>query len=253
MNSLTIAQRKQLMQLLEEGFNLAELELLAAQLGIRQDTLDNSKKSLFIIDLISYHERRKEISQLVAQAREERPILPWDDIISSPKIPERPSLPSSPSVNQATSQIFISYSSKDDKWKERLLTHLSGLLRHQGELAPWSDQESLEVGENWYAAIQEAISQARLVVLLVSPQFLNSSFILKEEVPRFLERREHALIYPIICEPCAWQAVTWLNQMQVRPLRGRPLSQFSKKEMEVVLAELATEIYKKFMLLADQK
>ena len=53
------------------------------------------------------------------------------------------------------------------------------------------------------------------------------------------------LIYPVICEPCAWQAVEWLSRMQIRPKRGQALSLLPKKQQESTLAELAAEVYAK--------
>ncbi|NJO16832.1 MAG: TIR domain-containing protein [Thioploca sp.] len=102
----------------------------------------------------------------------------------------------------------MSYSQKDNLWKERFRIHL-GFLECQGLVKLWSDQKSLEVGEDWYSAIEQAISQAKIVLLLVSLHFLNSKFVAEREIPRFLERRQQGtlLMYAVICKPCAWKAV----------------------------------------------
>ena len=120
--------------------------------------------------------------------------------------------------------VFISYSHKDEDWKDRLVTHL-GVLRHQGLLDLWDDRR-IAAGEDWHQEIQEAMAAASVAVLLVSANFLNSAFILSEEMPRLLQRRDNegVHIFPVIVKPCAWQKVDWLRRMQARPKDGRALS-----------------------------
>ena len=112
--------------------------------------------------------------------------------------------------------VFISYSHKDEDWKDRLVTHL-GVLEKQGLLDLWHDRR-IGAGDDWYEEIQQAMDAARIAILLVSANFLNSDFVLKEEVPRFLQHRvEKGLrVFPVIIKPCDWGAVDWLRQMQAR-------------------------------------
>jgi hypothetical protein len=66
--------------------------------------------------------------------------------------------------------VFISYSHKDEDWKDRVVTHLRG-LGHQGSLAVWDDRR-IEGGQDWYQEIQDAMSAASVALLLVSADFL---------------------------------------------------------------------------------
>jgi hypothetical protein len=50
----------------------------------------------------------------------------------------------------------------------------------------WSDNQIM-VGDNWHNAIQEAISHTDFGILLVSPAFLNSSYIESHELPEYLK------------------------------------------------------------------
>ncbi len=120
--------------------------------------------------------------------------------------------------------VFISYSHKDEDWKNRLVSHL-GVLQSEGHLDIWDDRR-IEAGDDWYPEIQKAIDTASVAILLISADFLTSKFILSEEVPRLLERREKdgLRIFPVIAKPCAWQHVKWLERMLVRPKDGRPIS-----------------------------
>ncbi len=101
-------------------------------------------------------------------------------------------------------KIFISYSHKDEDWKDRVASHL-GVLRDQGILEIRDDWE-IRLGEEWHPEIEEALNTSDVGLLLVSQHFLTSSFILNQEIRRMLERREMKSMemIPLIIKPCAW-------------------------------------------------
>jgi hypothetical protein len=138
--------------------------------------------------------------------------------------------------------VFISYSHKDEIWKNRLVTHL-GVLQQEGLLDLWDDRR-IGAGEDWYQKIEEAIAKARVAVLLVSADFLTSNFILSEEVPRLLERKdkEGLRIFPVIIRPCAWKHVKWLTRMNLRPRDGKPISSGDEHQIDADLAAIADEV-----------
>lgn len=139
--------------------------------------------------------------------------------------------------------VFISYSHKDEDWKERFVTHL-GVLHNQGLLDLWEDRR-IAAGDEWYQEIEEAMNAASIAIMLVSANFLNSKFILTEEVPRLLQHRaEKGLrVFPIIIKPFALETVGWLRRLQLRPKDARPLSAGNENQIDSDLASIATEIY----------
>jgi len=139
--------------------------------------------------------------------------------------------------------IFISYSHKDEIWKDRLATHL-GVLKHQGLLDIIWDDRRIGAGEDWLKKIQKAMNAASAAILLVSADFLNSEFILDKEVPLLLQRREREglSIFPVILKPCPWKLVPWLARMQLRPKDGRPISGGNKHRAESDLAAIVEEV-----------
>lgn len=140
------------------------------------------------------------------------------------------------------STVFISYSHLDEPWKDRLVRHLE-VAQQQGLVELWDDRK-IEAGEDWYQAIVEAIDAGSVAVILVSKNSLTSKFILKQEVPRLLRRRdeEGLRVFPVVIEPCDWEAVGWLKKMQLRPKDGKPLSGGRKHQVETKLAAIAKEI-----------
>jgi len=138
--------------------------------------------------------------------------------------------------------VFISYSHQDEPWKDRLVTHLK-VLQMQGLLDLWDDRR-IGAGLDWRREIKAAMDRARVAVLLVSADFLTSKFILGEEVPRLLQRRdeEGLRVFPVIVRPCAWLRVKWLARMQARPKDGRPLSAGDEHQIDADLASIVEEI-----------
>jgi hypothetical protein len=88
------------------------------------------------------------------------------------------------------------------------------------------------------------MERADVAVLLISADFLGSEFINSEEVPFLLERREKdgLSVIPVIVKPCPWKQVGWVEEINVRPKDGTPLSGFSDHGAEQHLTDLATEI-----------
>jgi len=138
--------------------------------------------------------------------------------------------------------VFISYSHKDEEWKKLLETHLR-VLEMQEMLNIWEDRQ-IEAGDNWYPEIENAINNANIAVLMITANFLTSKFIVGEEIPKLLERREKegVRVIPVIVKPCAWTHVQWLSKIQARPKDGRALSAGNEHQIDADLSSLAEEI-----------
>jgi hypothetical protein len=135
--------------------------------------------------------------------------------------------------------IFICYSHKDREYKDALLTHLS-ILERNNLVEIWSDDD-IDAGDDWKPNIWLAIERTDIAVLLMTPNFLCSDFIMEEEVPRLLERRQSGLtVFPIIASPCLWDKDKYLLDLEVRP-KSRE-SVFERPDTKEVLYDLAREL-----------
>ena len=82
---------------------------------------------------------------------------------------------------------FVCYAHADQKLKDDLL----GRLRHffdsakDYRFAGWDDGD-IELGTDWHEQIQRAIGVCDFGLLLVSPAFLASSYITRNELPHFV-------------------------------------------------------------------
>ena len=70
--------------------------------------------------------------------------------------------------------VFISYAHADEKLKQRFLVHLDALKRER-LIGIWHDQ-MLRPGEHLDRAIEAQLAAAKLVILLVSPDFISSDY-----------------------------------------------------------------------------
>lgn len=120
-------------------------------------------------------------------------------------------------------EIFYSYSHKDEKLRDKLETHLS-LLKQQGVLINWHDRK-ISAGEEWAMAIDSHLNTADIILLLVSPDFLASSYCYSIEMKRAMARHEkgEAIVIPVILRPVHWKDASF-GKLQALPTEARPIT-----------------------------
>jgi small GTP-binding protein len=143
-------------------------------------------------------------------------------------------------------KIFISYSHKDETFKDELVTMLAGLQR-RGIVDAWQDCR-IEAGDEWNKSIDDAMNDCDLALLLVSGDYLASRFIQEEEQPKLLQRRQEMQlrVIPIIVRPCTWQSEPVLKDLQALPRDNKAVITFSKEngDRDQVWTDVATVIEK---------
>jgi len=138
-------------------------------------------------------------------------------------------------------RVFLSYSHQNETWKDRVVKQL-GVLAGEG-LEVWDDRR-IAAGADWEPEIERAIANCDVALLLISADFLTSRFILGQEVPVLLQRRqdEGVRVIPVILSPCAWEQIHWLGSIQARPKDGKALTGMTRHKAESALAALVREI-----------
>jgi hypothetical protein len=147
----------------------------------------------------------------------------------SPAAATIPSPQPSQSNPTAPIEVFISYSHKDDAFREDLLVHLAN-LRHQGKIVAWHDR-AIEAGEEWEAQIKGKLESARIILLLISPPFMASKYCYDIEMQRAIARHNEgtARVIPIIIRPSDWQDSPF-SKLQVLPKDALPVTQWSDRD-----------------------
>jgi hypothetical protein len=145
-------------------------------------------------------------------------------------------------------KLFISYSHKDEEFKDELVQMVAGLQR-RGVIDAWQDRR-IEPGAEWFQAIKQAINECDLALLLVSRHFIASPFINDEELPDLLKRRQQdgLTVIPIIVRDCLWTSEPLLKDLQALPKDAKPVITFAEatgdrdrvwKEIAVAIEKLA--------------
>ena len=118
-------------------------------------------------------------------------------------------------------KIFFCYAREDEPLLNTLKTHLSPLKR-KGLIDLWYDRE-IKAGTQWEKEIDKHLNEANIILLLVSPDFMNSDYCYGIEMQRALERdqRGEARVIPIILRPVYWQEA--LGKLQALPTDAKPI------------------------------
>jgi len=130
----------------------------------------------------------------------------------------------------AKSDVFISYSHRDEQYKDELLRHLR-VLEKQGVASFW-DTSLIQAGADWTNEIKKAIDQAEVAILLISPDFLASDYVVEQELPALLKRAKSrdTVVLPILVRPTQWTSVPELAQFQFLNDVRTPLSSSHQRD-----------------------
>lgn len=119
-------------------------------------------------------------------------------------------------------KIFCCYAHEDEPLLNKLKAHLASLQR-QGLIEMWYDRD-ISAGADWEQEISQHLDEAQIILLLVSPAFMNSDYCYGFEMERALERRERgeAQVIPIILRPVYWQNAPF-SKLQALPKDANPV------------------------------
>ncbi|WP_299246271.1 toll/interleukin-1 receptor domain-containing protein [uncultured Aquimarina sp.] len=124
---------------------------------------------------------------------------------------------------QAAIPIFYSYSHKDESYRETLETHLA-VLKRQNYIDGWHDRR-IAPGDNWEDEINLNIQNAKIILLLVSSNFLASDYCYDSETIFALNQHDDkkCVVIPIIIKPCLWKESSF-SSLEVLPKDGKAIT-----------------------------
>jgi hypothetical protein len=107
----------------------------------------------------------------------------------------------------------------------------------------WDDTQ-IKSGTKWRDAIEDALSTSSVAILLVSTDFLVSSFIQEEEMPTLLKAAANGgtTILPVILKPCLFNIAPGLSAYQSVNDPTQALSKLLEPEQDEILVRLAARI-----------
>jgi hypothetical protein len=134
--------------------------------------------------------------------------------------------------------LFFSYSHADENLRDQLEKHLSALKR-QGVITSWHDRQ-ITAGTELNGAIDTNLNSADIILLLISPDFIDSDYCYDREMKRAMERHQkgEARVIPVILRPCDWHGLAF-GKLLATPADGRPITKWANIDeafLEVVKA-----------------
>jgi hypothetical protein len=125
--------------------------------------------------------------------------------------------------------VFYSYAVEDEQFRKRIESCLV-MLRREGKISEWHFRK-ITPGEKWRGVIDERLNAAGLILLLVSPAFLDSDYCYDVEMKRALQRHSsgEAVVIPIILRPCEWNA-TPIKELQALPENGKAVTKWGRRD-----------------------
>lgn len=125
---------------------------------------------------------------------------------------------------------FLAYAHADEEFLSKLEIHMSG-LRRSGAINHWSAQK-IAPGQEWSKAIHEKLDSARLIMLLVSADFIASDRCF-DELRRALERHEEgtAIVIPVILRSCDWMSFQQLSKLLPLPKDGLAIRRWPDEDV----------------------
>jgi internalin A len=136
--------------------------------------------------------------------------------------------------------LFISYNHLDKKWLTQLRKWLKP-LEQLDLIRIWSDQE-IKGGTEWQKEIKKALSSAKVALLLISQDFLNSDFINNNELPQLLKKaKDEGLIILWIAVEESTVELSHINQFQAIH-KEPPLCQLRKNARDKELKHIFYKI-----------
>ena len=126
-------------------------------------------------------------------------------------------------------KLVFSYCHVDEKLRNELEKHLMPLKR-LGLITTWHDRR-ITAGTELHGEISAHFENADIILLLISPDFINSNYCYDVEVKHALERhaKREARVVPVILRTCDWHDLPF-GKLMATPEDGYPITKFTHIE-----------------------
>ena len=142
-------------------------------------------------------------------------------------------------------EIFFSYAHEDEDLMNDVRRQLVIFERNK-RILKWHDRK-IPAGAEWRKEIDWRLDRARIVLLFVSPHFIESRYCYEVEGQAALRRHEagEARVVPVILRPCSWQEAPF-GRLQALPRNAKPISQWPDRD------EACLDVARSVMAVVDE-
>lgn len=125
--------------------------------------------------------------------------------------------------------ILLCYDAEDESMVRQFRKQLSPLKR-KGLIALW-DYGNISPGTDWEQELKKHLNEAQVILLIISPSFLDSDYCYNMEMQRAVERheRKEARVIPVILRPVNWD-VPPIDKLLPLPDGAKPISTWRNRD-----------------------
>jgi len=137
--------------------------------------------------------------------------------------------PDLPKRRMSRLTVILCYAHRDERLREELDKHLSG-LRRGGLIQSWHDRRIIP-GSDLDPEINQHLRSCDLILLLISPDFIDSDYCYRREMRAALKRhaKGEARVIPIILRPVDWRR-TPVGRLLALPRDGKPVTTWHRRD-----------------------
>ncbi len=134
------------------------------------------------------------------------------------------------SVDRFGCRVFCSYAHHDEDLKKALESHLAPLVQSGAIANFWSDKK-LTAGTEIDSKVREELERSHIILLLLSPEFIESNYCYHVEAQLAMDRHERgeARVVPVLLRPVFWQD-TPMRKYLALPKDGRPITSWPNRD-----------------------
>jgi TIR domain len=138
-------------------------------------------------------------------------------------------------------KIFFCYAHEDESLLKKLKSHLRSLQRG-GLIKVWHDRD-ISAGTEWEQEIKAQLNTAQIILLLVSPDFMDSDYCYGIEMQRAMERHERgdAWVIPVILRRVYWEGAPF-GKLQALPTDAKPITSHEWQSQDDAFYDVAKGI-----------
>jgi hypothetical protein len=126
-------------------------------------------------------------------------------------------------------KLAFCYAHEDKRMATRLKKHLK-VLQQSGFIDVWGDYDIL-AGNNWKLEIKQHLSNAQIILLLLSADFMDSDYCYDVEMKQAVARHERgeARVIPILLRAFRWQG-TSISELKMLPEGEKPIALWAPQD-----------------------
>jgi hypothetical protein len=126
-------------------------------------------------------------------------------------------------------EIFFSYAHADEDMMNDVRRQLV-IYERNGQILKWHDRK-IPPGDEWKDQIDQRLNAAQIILLFVSPHFIESKYCYEIEGKTALRRHKAgtARVIPVILRPCPWNEAPF-SKLEALPRDGKPISRWSDRD-----------------------